>query len=111
MQIIFHHSLIKIIVLHHLKQLNIPWSSFIANDIFTAPPIQHAQDVPSSSHPSTSIPPSQPTVHASSSDQSPSSISPPSSPSHIETGSPSRAEINEPKQANVVEIDPLEKTY
>ena len=35
MKSLFHHSLIKIIVLYHLKELNIAWSTFIANLIFT----------------------------------------------------------------------------
>ena len=51
MKSLFHHSLIKIIVLHHLNQLNIAWDNFIANEIFTVPPTPHAQDMPSSSHP------------------------------------------------------------
>jgi len=96
MRSIFHHSLIKIIVLHHLKQLNIPWSAFIANEIFTDPFIQHVQDVPSSFHPSTSIPPYQPIDHASSSYHSPSP-SPPPSPFHEHIESPNRDEISEPK--------------
>jgi len=44
---LFHHSLIRIIVLHHLNQLNISWETFIANDAFTAP---HAEDMNYSSH-------------------------------------------------------------
>ena len=62
MRSIFHHSLIKIIVLHHLDKLNISWDTFIADDIFTTPPIQHAQARPPPSHPYTYIPPYQPTV-------------------------------------------------
>ena len=57
MRSLFHHSLIKIIFLHHLDKLNISWDTFIANDIFTAPPIQHAQAMPPPYHPSISIPP------------------------------------------------------
>ena len=111
MSSLFHHSLIKIIVLHHLDDLKIAWEIFISNEIFTVPPIENDQYAPSSSHPSTSIPPSHPIVHGSSSDQSPSYISPPSSPSHIETGSPSRVEISEPQKTKWVEIEPLAKTY
>lgn len=47
---LFHHSLIKIIVLHHLDQLHISWDNFIANDIFTTPPAPLAEGMPSSSH-------------------------------------------------------------
>jgi len=57
MQSIFHHSLIKMIVLHYLDQLNIAWDTFISNEIFTVPRIQHGQEASSSSHPLTSIPP------------------------------------------------------
>ena len=66
MKSLFHHSLIKIIFLPHLDKLNISWDTFIANEIFTAPPIQHAQAVPPPSHLSTDIPPSQPTTPTSS---------------------------------------------
>ena len=111
MRSLFHHSLIKIIVFYNLNELNIAWSTFIANDIFIETSTQHTQNVPSSSHPSTSIPPSQTIAHSSSSDQSPSPISPPSSPFHHDIGSPSRSEFNEPKRANVFEVEPLPKTY
>jgi len=38
MHSIFHHSLIKMIDLHHLDQLGITWETFIANEIFNEPP-------------------------------------------------------------------------
>ena len=56
MQSIFHHSLIKMVVMHQLQQKGIPWETFIANYVFTSPQAQQQQDVPSSSHPP--IPPS-----------------------------------------------------
>ena len=70
MKILFHHSIIKIIVLYHLKELNIAWSTFIANPIFTQVSTQNVQDIPSSSHPPTSIPPTQ-LMHYSSHPPSP----------------------------------------
>ena len=36
---IYHYSLIKMIVLHHLSLLNISWETFIAHDIFRGPQI------------------------------------------------------------------------
>ena len=36
---IYHYSLIKIIVLHHLSLLNIPWENFIAHEMFKGPQI------------------------------------------------------------------------
>ena len=51
MKSLFHHSLIKIIVLYHLKELNIAWSTFIANPFFTHASTQNVQNIPSSSHP------------------------------------------------------------
>lgn len=53
MKSLFHHSLIKIIVLYHLKELNIAWSTFIANPIFTDSSTQNVKSIPSSSQPST----------------------------------------------------------
>lgn len=50
MKSLFHHALIKIIVLYHLKELNIAWSTFIANPIFTHTSTQNVQNMPSSSH-------------------------------------------------------------
>ena len=37
MQSIFHHSLIKMIVLHQLEQQGIPWEVFITHDVFKNP--------------------------------------------------------------------------
>jgi len=37
MSSIYHYSLIKMIVLHHLNLLNISWDTFIVNDIFNGP--------------------------------------------------------------------------
>lgn len=39
MSSIYHYSLIKVIVLHHINLLNIFWDTFIANDIFNGPQI------------------------------------------------------------------------
>lgn len=36
---VYHYSLIKIIVLHHLSLLNFPWETFIAHDMFRGPHI------------------------------------------------------------------------
>ena len=124
MQSVFHHSLIKMIITHHLDMLNIPWDTFISNDIFTVPPIQHVQDAPSSSHPSIYILSSQPNVHTSSLYQLHSPPSPlshidpssspyydPSSPSHHDSESPNRDEDIEAKWASLVEVEPFPKTY
>ena len=108
MKIIFHHSLINIIVLHHLNQLNISWSNFTENDIFTTLLVQNAQVFPPPSHPSTSIPPYHPIVPTSSSTQTNQPISPPPSPFHVHIGSPSRVEIRKPKRSD---LRILEKTY
>ena len=94
MNSLFHHSPIKIIVPHHLNQLNNSWDTFIANHIFIAPKPPHAQDMPSSSHPTNHHveaipPPSQPTTYIPPCDRSPSA-SPPSSPFHDPIHSPSR---------------------
>ena len=43
---LFHHSLIKIIVLHHLNQLNIAQETFIENDAFNTPRPQPARPIP-----------------------------------------------------------------
>ena len=124
MKSLFHHSLIKMIVIHHLDQLSIPWDTFISNEIFSAPSSQLGQNAPSSSHPPSSIPPSQPTIHTSLPDQLPSPHSPPfhidpsSSPfynpkssSHCDSKSSSSDEDIEAKWASLVEVDPLPKTY
>lgn len=39
MSSLYHYSLIKMIVLHHLSLLNISWETFIAHDIFRGPQI------------------------------------------------------------------------
>lgn len=86
MHSIFHHSLIKMIVLHHLDQLGITWEAFIANEIFNEPPTQPTPCIPpsSSTHPSTSSYPPQPTYHSSSTGHSSPDISTPStSPFHV----------------------------
>ena len=67
MQSLFHHSLIKMIVLHHLEQQGIPWEVFITHDVFKNPQNIPLQILPSSSHPPSSAPPSAPTDHDSSS--------------------------------------------
>ena len=61
MKSLFHHALIKIIVPYHLKELNIAWSTFIANPIFTHASTQNVQNMPSSLHPP---PPPLTTSHA-----------------------------------------------
>ena len=43
---IFHHSLIKIIFLHHLNHLNISWGTLIENYVFIYPPSQLARSIP-----------------------------------------------------------------
>ena len=98
---LFYHSLMKIIVLHHLDQVGISWDTSIANDIFTAPQAPHAENVPSSSHPATSMPPPQSTSHTP-------SPSPPLSPFYEQDESPSRGEVSKPKEG---EICMLAKTY
>lgn len=107
MKIIFHHSLINITVLHHLDKLNISWSTFIANDIFTTPPVQHAQAMPPPSYPSIFIPPSHPTVPTSLSTQTTVPISPPPSPFHVHIRSLRKVEISKPKR---VDLSILERT-
>ena len=37
MQSLFHHSLIKMVVMHQLQDKGIPWETFIANEVFTSP--------------------------------------------------------------------------
>ena len=50
---IYHYSLIKMIVLHHLNLLNISWDTLISNDIFNdpqiTPPMPQEVERPSSS--------------------------------------------------------------
>jgi len=36
---IYHFSLIKIVILHQLSLLNIPWDTFIAHEIFKGPQV------------------------------------------------------------------------
>ena len=66
MQSIFHHYLIKMIVLHQLEQQGIPWEVFIAHEVFTNPQPHHQPNLPSSSQSPPSTPPSPPTDHESS---------------------------------------------
>jgi len=37
MQSLFHHSLIKMVLLHQLEKKGIPWEVFIAHEVFTNP--------------------------------------------------------------------------
>ena len=67
MKILFHHSLIKMVVLHQLEQKGITWEVFITHEVFTNPHPHHQQNLPSSSHPPPSTPPSPPTNNSSSS--------------------------------------------
>ena len=46
MKNLFHDSLIKIIVLHHLNKLDIAWENFIENDVFITPLPQPARKIP-----------------------------------------------------------------
>jgi len=39
MSSLYHYSLIKVIVLHHLSLLNIPYETFISHEIFRSPRI------------------------------------------------------------------------
>lgn len=39
MSSLYHYSLIKVIVLHHLSLLNIHWETFISHEIFRGPQI------------------------------------------------------------------------
>ena len=110
------------IFMHQLDQMNIPWDTFISNEIFTTPASQHGQNAPSSSHPPTSIPPSQPIVHASLPSQlhSPHSphIDPSSSPFYNPTSSSqpdlessSNEEDIEAAWDSLVEVEPFPRTY
>ena len=69
MHSLFHHSLIKMVVLHQLEKNDIPWYVFIAHEILTKPQPHHQPSLPSSSHFPPSTPQSPPTDHASSSTQ------------------------------------------
>ena len=37
MQSLFHHSLIKMVVMHQLQHKGIPWETFISHEVFTTP--------------------------------------------------------------------------
>lgn len=53
MNSIYHYPLIKIIFLHHLSLLNIPWETFIAHDMFKGhhiPPSMVRETVGPSNH-------------------------------------------------------------
>ena len=82
MQSLFHHSLIKMVVMHQLQQKGIPWEVFIAHEVFTNPQAHPQRNMPSSSHPPVLTPPSSPTDHATPYTHIPSpQDNPPSSPS------------------------------
>ena len=49
MHSLFHHSLIKMVVLHQLEQQGIPWDVFITHEVFTNPQPPHQPNLPSSS--------------------------------------------------------------
>ena len=57
MQSLFHHSLVKMIVLHQLEEQGIPWEVFISHDVFANPQAFIQLNLPSTSHPHTSTPP------------------------------------------------------
>ena len=59
---LFHHSLIKMIVLYQLEPQGISWETFISHDVFTDPRAFIQQNFPSTSQPSTSTHPSSPHV-------------------------------------------------
>lgn len=93
MHSIFYHSLIKMIVLHHLDQICITWEAFITNEIFNEPPSQPAPPIhiSSSTHPSTSYHTPQDTYHSSSTGHSsPDTSTPSTSPFHVAIHSPPR---------------------
>ena len=49
MHSLFHHSLIKMMVLHQLEQQGIPWDVFITHEDFTNAQPPHQPNLPSSS--------------------------------------------------------------
>lgn len=59
---LFHHSLIKMIVLYQLEKQGIYWETFISHDVFADPRAFIQQSIPSTSQPSTSTHPSSPHV-------------------------------------------------
>ena len=83
MQSLFHHSLIKMVVMHQLQQKGILWEVFISHEVFTNPQDHPPQNMPSSSHPPVVTPPSSLAKNVSPSTHIPSpQDNPPSSPSH-----------------------------
>ena len=46
MHILFHHSLINIVVSHQLEQHGIPWDVFITHEYFTNPQPPHQPNLP-----------------------------------------------------------------
>ena len=48
---LFHHSLIKIVILHQLEKKEISWETFIAHPYFTIFPSFHTSPSPSTHHP------------------------------------------------------------
>ena len=49
MHSLFHHSLIKMVVLHQLEKQGITWDVFITHEVFTYPQPPHQPNLPSSS--------------------------------------------------------------
>ena len=118
MQSLFHHSLIKMVVMHQLQQENIPWDTLITNEVFTTPPGHHQQDIPSSSNPPISTSPSHPTVHTSPSTHIHSPHDDPSSspfhhhsPSHHDTRASSSERDIGIAGTKMNDIDPFPLTY
>lgn len=117
-KILFHHSLIRLVVMHQLQQKNISWDAFIANEVFTTPPGHHQQDIPSSSHAPTSTSPSHLVVHTSPSthiqpphiDSSSSPFHNPSPSYHDAKASSSDRNI-ETFDTKIIDIEPFPLTY
>ena len=59
---LFHHSLIKMIILYQLEKQGVSWETFISHDVFAYPRAFIQQSLPSTSQPSTSTHPSSPHV-------------------------------------------------
>ena len=105
--------------MHQLEKKNIPWDIFITNEVFTTPPSQCEQSIPSSSHPPISTSPSQPVAHTSSPSQIHSHhVDPTSSPfhnlspsTHHDTEASSSEKDIEVTWANVIDVEPFPKTY
>ena len=51
---LFHHSLIKIIILHHLENREVSWDTFITHPNFSNVPPVHRSPTPPTHHPSPS---------------------------------------------------------